>query len=71
MIRGPNVRPARSFYGVALDQPDPSAELPHERHVWRDVRTIASTTVWLIVHGVIWTAFLAIMLFAAAVLIMK
>src|SRR5271163_3450270 len=36
------VRPARSFYGLALDQPDPSAAPPHVHHPWRDAWTIVT-----------------------------
>jgi hypothetical protein len=71
MIRGPNVRPARSFYGVALDQPDPSAELPREHHPWRDAWTIASTLVWLLVHAILWLGFFAIVGAAALVVFMS
>jgi hypothetical protein len=69
--RAPIVRPARSFYGVRLDQPEPSAELPRERHVWRTLWSIVTTLVWLLVHGILWAGFGAIMLFAALVLVMK
>jgi hypothetical protein len=54
-----HVRPPRSYYGVNLDQPDPSAEPPHVYHPWRDLATIIKTTVWLLIHAIFWTVIVA------------
>lgn len=67
----PMTRPARSYYGVALDQPDLSAELPRERHPWRALWSIVATLAWLLVHGIIWAVWLAVVLFAGAIIFMR
>ena len=58
MIRGPIVKPTRSYYGVSLDQPDPSAELPHVYHPLRDAVTIVLLR-RLAVHAVLWSVIVA------------
>jgi hypothetical protein len=50
------VRRPVSYYGVALDQPDPSAELPHERHVWRELWTVCKLLAWFAMQAVVFLA---------------
>jgi hypothetical protein len=57
------MRPRRSYYGLALDQPDPSAELPAPEHVFhpgRDLLTIVTTLAWLALHLLMWLALAAL-----------
>jgi hypothetical protein len=61
-----------SFYGVALDQPDPSAELPRARQsIGRSLWTIVGLLLWLAFRAVLLLAFVAIAAVAGLVLIMK
>jgi hypothetical protein len=61
--------PRASGHGVLIpdDREGPSAEPQHKHHPLRDAWTIVATTAWLILHGLIWLAFAAIMLAAAVV----
>ena len=71
MIRGPIVKPTRSYYGVSLDQPDPSAELPHIYHPLRDAFTIVRTLAWLAVHAVLWFVIVAAIVFGWGIVLMS
>jgi hypothetical protein len=65
-------RPPRSYYGVSLDQPDQSAELPprHVYHSLRDVWTIVATLVWLVAHALLWLGIVIGISLGALVLVM-
>jgi hypothetical protein len=67
-----HTRPSRFYYGVSLDEPDPTAELPHEHQsVGRSLWSIVSSLAYLALVGVEVAAFVAIVLVAGLVLIMR
>src|SRR5271168_2089296 len=52
---------ARSYYGLSLDQPDPSADPPHEpQSIGRSLWQIVSSLAYLAIVAIVVAAFVAI-----------